>query len=590
MASKGVKAKLENLTALDVPYFLYPALGFHEKAVWIPRAVTGLISRRREVVPLVVAAPLLWFGMTLWILPAVLVTEAVLLWDWVENDRSGKARRRHSYKRKIQNGFIRCREDKKNEHPIDSLPIYLSHGEFPPRSDPPDEATIRERVMWRWKHQKPHTVVVMLGLTPACDDVRLGKIAGQVGKYFRADCRFQNYRNGTAKLTIRHRDVLDSAVKWQSLKATPQQIPIGINRLGIMVGRGLMDGGGGRSWLVAGMRGSGKSAFLNSVLAYAMRFPHVELYLIDPLGGVDMEHWWPLATRVAVDPRETLELLEDIVGLMGERMVAMTGRMKKIVEPTDEFPLRILLIDELADLTLNGDKKYREDCITLLAEYNRKGRKTADVLIAATQDTRKEIVPGRLAGQFSDKIGFHCASAEMNQIVFGARLAELDGGDKVNLAAIKDSHQGRGWWLGGSPTLEELRMMGLYDDDQIEAEVSRIARQRQAASQVQPAGGENRPGLWLVGSSGVAEQATSGTPPPPIGEGKQPIRAKGDATGLVYEEIVKANGVGTGAAEIATKLTMPRKTVNNAIATLREKGLIENRVSAYRYTAKETNS
>jgi hypothetical protein len=597
MAGKGVKAKLNETAALDVPYFLFPALTFHEKVVNTVRGVVGLVSRRREVVPLVVGFALLVFGVTLWILPAFAVVEAVLLWDWAENDRSGKVRRNHRTKRAVQNAFIECRDDWRKEHPVKSLPLYLNHGEYPSRSDPPiirhadgtidEPPSFRERLRWRWDHrdEKPHTVEIMLGLPPACDDVRLGKIAGEVGKYFHATCRFQNYRNGTARLTVHHGDVLARAVPWVPMDATWQMFPVGKNRLGKWVARSLIDEGGGRSWFIFGMRGSGKSAFLNGLIARILRFANVELYIIDPLDGVDLAPWWEFAKEIAVTPEEALELLRGRLAAAKSRCSAMKlDHIEKIEEPTEDYPARIILIDELGRLTLNQNPKIRNEATYLLGELNAIGRKSADIIIAATQDPRKNIVPGEVQGQFSDRFGFHCDDPIANQTGFGTGIRQLADGQTVNVAAIPQQHQGRAWCKGGLPVFEEIRTPGLFGKA-LRTEVARLARQRRADSQTQRGEGQNQPNGMPPNGPDPASQASSESSPPPNGEGNQPERGRGDADRIIFEEIVRANGVGLKHSEIVKQTGIPPRTASGSIQRLRKRELIELQLGD-RYTAK----
>jgi S-DNA-T family DNA segregation ATPase FtsK/SpoIIIE len=160
-------------------------------------------------------------------------------------------------------------------------------------------------------------------------------------------------------------------------------------------------------WLFAGVTGSGKGSLIWSMLRAlcpAIRGGTVQVWAIDPKGGMELAAGRPLFARFAADEFEAMtELLDEAVKVMRERAQRLAGVTRK-VEPTTEEPLIVVLIDEFAALSAYvPDKKLRDRITQSVSLLLTQGRAVGVSVVGALQDPRKEVIwqrnlfPGRVA-------------------------------------------------------------------------------------------------------------------------------------------------------------------------------------------------
>ena len=112
-----------------------------------------------------------------------------------------------------------------------------------------------------------------------------------------------------------------------------------------------------------GETGAGKGSVLWSIidqLAPAVRMGMVEVWALDPKGGMELAAGAPLFARF-VHGRDTefADTLEAAVALMQRRQQTLRG-VTRLHEPSPGEPLVVLLIDELAALTgYVGDRETK---------------------------------------------------------------------------------------------------------------------------------------------------------------------------------------------------------------------------------------
>lgn len=233
-------------------------------------------------------------------------------------------------------------------------------------------------------------------------------------------------RPGVVAVTQTFTDLLAPPVPFRDehLDVNPETLWLGIDRDGKDVTLPLTRSGSGAASLFAGAPGSGKSACLNALLAQIATLPPAvrRLWIIDPADGVDLGCWHPFTHRLAQTPREALQLLRDLIRDMEHRRPQMTAAGIDLCVPSEQFPWNVLVMDELPELTLNEDRKVREEACELIARIRRVGRKTNTSIMAATQDVSREVVPSQISKVFSHRLCFKVSTyREADIILPGAR-------------------------------------------------------------------------------------------------------------------------------------------------------------------------
>jgi S-DNA-T family DNA segregation ATPase FtsK/SpoIIIE len=223
--------------------------------------------------------------------------------------------------------------------------------------------------------------------------------------------------------------------------------------------------------LVAGATGTGKSVFLNSLLASVLlrATPRdVRLILVDPkmLELATYEQIPHLLVPVITEARAAVTVLNNLVKEMNDRyrvlkdkgvrnletynrVVAEEAAKGEVIELADDepdeededapasgpapivhqhMPRIVVIIDELADLIMT-----RRDCevpITMLAQ---KARAAGIHLVVATQRPSVDVITGLIKANFPSRISFKVAGAVNSRTILDAIGAErlLGNGDML---------------------------------------------------------------------------------------------------------------------------------------------------------------
>jgi len=158
--------------------------------------------------------------------------------------------------------------------------------------------------------------------------------------------------------------------------------------------------------LLAGSTGAGKGSVLWSLiraLAPAVRDRLVQVWAVDPKGGMELSFGAPLFTHFAYTPEGMLPLLEAAVEVMQERAGRLRG-ITRLHEPTVAEPLIVLLVDELASLTAyDVDRERKRKTAAALQLLLSQGRAVGVLVVAAVQDPGKDVIPFR--DLFSTRVG-----------------------------------------------------------------------------------------------------------------------------------------------------------------------------------------
>ncbi|QUR68946.1 cell division protein FtsK [Mycobacterium spongiae] len=177
--------------------------------------------------------------------------------------------------------------------------------------------------------------------------------------------------------------------------------------------------------LVLGCSGSGKSMIFSGIaggLGPAVKAGTALLFAIDLKYGIEVSIGSALFTKVATTEAEAAWLLTKLEELLDTRGPTMADRTRSHAPSTVE-PLVVLLIDELAELTAYiTDPALKKQVAKSLSRILTKGRAIGVVVVAFTQDPRKEVLPMR--GLFTQTIALRLRSREEVTMVLGDGMAD----------------------------------------------------------------------------------------------------------------------------------------------------------------------
>ncbi len=191
--------------------------------------------------------------------------------------------------------------------------------------------------------------------------------------------------------------------------------------------------------LVAGTTGSGKSVFINTLLAsilYKFSPKELRLILIDPkmleLSVYnDIAH---LLTPVVTEPKKAIIALKWVCKEMERRYSLMNEENTRSLEgynqkSIEKLPFIVVFIDEMADLMMTAGKEV-EHYVQRLAQM---ARACGIHLVMATQRPSVDIITGSIKANFPSRISFQVASKYDSRTVLGEIGAEqlLGNGDML---------------------------------------------------------------------------------------------------------------------------------------------------------------
>ena len=191
--------------------------------------------------------------------------------------------------------------------------------------------------------------------------------------------------------------------------------------------------------LVAGTTGSGKSVFINTLLAsllYKFSPDELRLILIDPkmleLSVYnDIAH---LLTPVVTEPKKAVIALKWVCKEMERRYSLMNEENTRSLDGfnqkvSEKIPYIVVFIDEMADLMMTAGKEV-EHYVQRLAQM---ARACGIHLVMATQRPSVDIITGSIKANFPSRISFQVASKYDSRTVLGEIGAEqlLGNGDML---------------------------------------------------------------------------------------------------------------------------------------------------------------
>lgn len=195
--------------------------------------------------------------------------------------------------------------------------------------------------------------------------------------------------------------------------------------------------------LIAGTTGSGKSVGINAMilsLLYRNDPDHLKLMLIDPKMLEfsiynDIPH---LITPVIIDATKAIAALSNMVAEMERRYKMMAKSRTKNIDNYNEkmkkkgketMPFIVVVIDELADLMMNGGKDV-EYSIARLAQM---ARASGIHLIVATQRPSVDVVTGLIKANLPSRLSYRVGQRIDSKVILDALGADslLGKGDAL---------------------------------------------------------------------------------------------------------------------------------------------------------------
>jgi hypothetical protein len=208
---------------------------------------------------------------------------------------------------------------------------------------------------------------------------------------------------------------------------------------------------------VSGQRGTGKSAWLQMLVACAALCHDVELWLGDMKEGAELYVWRGRVHRFCDNPDDAAVMIAELVKERERRSRLLQKQGLRKWAPGCGFPFILLVIDEIADVS-----KPDEPAQEMLTKLVRLGRAQGIGLILATQHPKADMINTTLRAQCNAAVAYRTRGASENGVALGAGASEL-GLKSHRLPKYRfiahghddgDGTTGRGWFIDDKPLVD----------------------------------------------------------------------------------------------------------------------------------------
>ncbi|NNN08384.1 MAG: hypothetical protein HKL85_04220 [Acidimicrobiaceae bacterium] len=302
---------------------------------------------------------------------------------------------------------------------------------------------------------------IELELQPNNSVVRVGMMADQLAVAFGiARVRVLADPLYSHRVTV----LLDQQLSIGSVPYQPEHNPVGLplNPLRAMP-IGLDDNGDevaasfyGQSILIGGNPGSGKSVAMRVILAGLAASRNVCLVGIDPKHA-ELSMWRPRFTQLVLgnEVEPTASLLTELLAEVQRRAEYLATAQTATLQPTNEHPWIVLVIDEWAELGAAGDAKQRTHIEALLRRYLSLGRAVGCTALLITQrPTSDSVNPGTRA-LTTHRFALKCGDRYQAEAILGVGTYVPD--------QLVSGAPGRALWSDGGPATA-LQFYNLADE------------------------------------------------------------------------------------------------------------------------------
>src|SRR5207244_8872090 len=127
---------------------------------------------------------------------------------------------------------------------------------------------------------------------------------------------------------------------------------------------------------------------------------------------------------VGADLNRAIEVLKELRADMENRYAYLMeeGRRKITRADQERFPLRLVVIDEMAVFTTGlgrDEKKLAEECSNLLRDLVSRGRAAGIIVVGATQKPASDVVPTALRDLFGFRWALRSSTPQASDTILG---------------------------------------------------------------------------------------------------------------------------------------------------------------------------
>lgn len=206
-------------------------------------------------------------------------------------------------------------------------------------------------------------------------------------------------RPGVLAIVVERRMPFDHTIPAPDIPADASEVDltaldVGDNEHGQPFALGVL----GKHVLVAGASGAGKGSLLWSPLRAIgpmIAAGSVRVSMIDLKGGAETERGRTLFHRYATTLPDAIALLTEVRDAMKDRQHQMRAAKVRRCTVSQDTPLELVQIDEIAMLTAYGDRSEVREALRLLAEILTQGRACLVTVIGYVQEPSKDVIDVR---------------------------------------------------------------------------------------------------------------------------------------------------------------------------------------------------
>lgn len=183
--------------------------------------------------------------------------------------------------------------------------------------------------------------------------------------------------------------------------------------------------------LIAGTTGSGKSVFFKQALLGLLESsPHMQMYLIDLKGGLEMIDFVKAPNvHVVKTMDQAVRLLQLVEKEMKDRFAYLEKNQRKQIVPENDKKDRIVVaVDEASVLYMNRNRTDPEydgslEARRLADSISKLSRAAAIHLLLATQKLDRQVIPTSVSENISGRMAFRANSLQGSLLVLGSKEA-----------------------------------------------------------------------------------------------------------------------------------------------------------------------
>jgi S-DNA-T family DNA segregation ATPase FtsK/SpoIIIE len=381
-------------------------------------------------------------------------------------------------------------------------------------------------------------------------------------------------------LRVVERDPLERPIRWRGpqVGSVTQPLPLGP----FEDGSAMLLPVAGQCVLIAGIRGSGKSGVLNVLVGELAACPDVVLWGLDLKHGLELGPWAPVFDRIArtlPDAEALLEAADRIRTARGE-LLAREGA-KREWRPTPERPALVVVCDEQGRLRESATAIARLEAIATLS------RSLGVWLVSATQYPTVEVLgSSELRSQYTCFVLLRVQRKQHVNVVLGEGAAaagwnahEIDP-DKPGVCYLHASGAtspklGRAWQLTDRMVAQVAAHYAPHRPhlDPASAQAASAVPEQHASPSAGPSPSW-APAASPGRSAWPTQAGTTGTVPPPAGDGLDPAVDGDRALAVLIHTLRAAGPAGRTIGELKAATGMSRSWIYLRLRELTDTGEI----------------